>query len=342
MGFLCLRWLANKLACILIHPSQNKLNLIICLSPSFIKITNMAGKQDIDFTYTTLDKIFRISIGETADFSGARYNGDFSMSLGEAQRAKHEFMKDQLNIREGNRVLDMGCGWGPFLKFISGNGVKAIGLTLSDGQYNACKQNGFDVYIKDVRMVTPKDFGTFDAVVSVGAFEHFCSVEDFKAGRQEKIYRDFFETVYNLLPIGGRFYLQTLTFTNKMKGPDTIDINADKNSDAYILALTAKHLPGSYLPIGSEMIIRNAEPFFNLINISSGRQDYIETIRIWRIMLRKFSLRKYALYAKLLLEYIRSKKFRHMVQVFKISPLKVCMERDLMDHYRIVFEKKHL
>ena len=41
----------------------------------------MASKNDIDFTYTTLDKIFRLSIGETADFSGARYNGDFSLSL---------------------------------------------------------------------------------------------------------------------------------------------------------------------------------------------------------------------------------------------------------------------
>jgi cyclopropane-fatty-acyl-phospholipid synthase len=87
------------------------------------------------------------------------------------------------------------------------------------------------------------------------------------------------------------------------------------------------------------MITRNAEPFFNLVNISSGRLDYIETIRVWRKMLRKFSFRKYALYLKLILEYIVDKKFRHMVQVFKISPLKVCLEREIMDHYRIVFEK---
>ncbi len=75
----------------------------------------MAQKQDIDFTYTSLDKIFRRSIGESADFSGARYNGDFSMTLEEAQEAKHQFMAEQLCIRQGSRVLDMGCGWGPFL-----------------------------------------------------------------------------------------------------------------------------------------------------------------------------------------------------------------------------------
>ena len=300
----------------------------------------MAGKKDIDFTYTTLDKIFRLSIGETADFSAARYMGDFSKTLEKAQKDKHEFMTEELFIKEGSKVLDMGCGWGPFLKFMKEKKVNAIGLTLSDGQYEACKKNGFNVYIKDVRTVKPEDFGSFDAIVSVGAFEHFCSLEEYQAGKQEEVYKNFFETVSRLLPSGGRFYLQTMSFSKNMIDPGQMDLNADKNSDAYIVALAAKHLPGSWLPYGSEMITRNAEPFFNLINISSGRLDYIETIRVWRKMLRKFSFRKYALYLKLILEYIVDKKFRHMVQVFRISPLKVCLEREIMDHYRIVFEKK--
>jgi len=301
----------------------------------------MADKTDIDFTYTTLDKIFRLSIGETGDFSGAMYNGDFSMTLEAAQRAKHEFIAHQLGIREGSRVLEMGSGWGPFLKFITEQkGAKAIGLTLSDGQYSACKRKGFDVHIKDCRTVKPADFGTFDAVVSVGAFEHFCSPEEYKAGKQEKIYNDFFETVANLLPNGGRFFLQTMTFTENAPTWESLDIHADKNSAAYLVALIGKHLPGSWLPHGSEMLTRAAAPFFRLINISSGRLDYIETIRVWRKMLRSFSLRKYALYLSLILEFIRSKKFRHMYQVFRISPIKVCFEKNIMEHYRIVFEKK--
>ena len=300
----------------------------------------MAGKQDIDFTYTTLDKIFRVSIGEMADFSAARYMGDFSMPLEKAQTAKHQYMFDQLRMRAGQRVLDMGCGWGPFLKFLKDRNVSGIGLTLSDGQYYACKKNGFDVFIKDVRTVKPADFGLFDAVVSVGAFEHFCSMDEFKAGKQDQVYKDFFETVYNVLKPGGRFYLQTMTFSKNMLDPEKIDLNAERSSDSYILALSAKHLPGSWLPYGSEMILRNADPFFKLIDISSGRLDYIETIRVWRRMLRKFSFRKYALYLKLIMEFIRSRKFRHMLQVFKVSPLKVSLEREMMDHYRIVFEKK--
>lgn len=305
-----------------------------------LKCDGMATKKDIDFTYTTLDEIFRISIGETADFSAAMYNGDFSMTLEEAQRAKHKFIADQLNINEGSRVIEFGCGWGPFLKYLKEERkATGVGLTLSDGQYKSCKKKGFDVHIKDCRTVTPQDFGTFDAVVSVGAFEHFCSIEEYKEGRQEEVYRNFFKTAAGLIPNGGRFYLQTITFTDKMLPHEAFDINAPKDSNEYICALSEKHLPGSWLPYGSEMIIRTAEPYFKLIFISSGRADYIETIKQWRKMLRIFSITKYSLYLLLLVHLLKSKEFRHLIDVFRISPLKVCFERDLMNHYRIVFEK---
>lgn len=300
----------------------------------------MANKDDIDFTYTTTDKIHRLAIGQTLDLSGAMYNGDFSLTLEQAQRKKHEFITENLNIKKGSHVLDMGCGWGPYLNFVSNLGVNATGLTLSEGQCKACLKNGFNVYIKDVRTVVPEDFGMFDAIVSVGAFEHFCSIDDFKEGNQEKIYRNFFETVYNLIPSGGRFYLQTMAFTNNMIELDAFNIHAEKTSNEYICALIEKLFPGSWLPYESDMIIRNAEPFFNVISIDSGRLDYIETILQWRKMFRRFHLMKYLLYAKLILENIFSKKFWHLIYVFKIQPIKVCFEYDLMDHYRIVFEKK--
>jgi cyclopropane-fatty-acyl-phospholipid synthase len=300
----------------------------------------MADKKDIDFTYTVIDKIFRLGIGEMGDFSGARYNGDFSLTLEEAQKAKHQFMCDQLNIGKGTRVLDMGCGWGPFLRYIREKGANGIGLTLSDGQYEACRKNGLDVHIKDVRTVTPGDFGTFDAIVSVGAFEHFCSLEEFMEGKQEKIYRDFFETVYHLLPVGGRFYLQTMTFGKNMVDVKDMDLKADKDSNVYITALVAKYFPGSWLPYGSEMIVRNAEPFFKLVNISSGRLDYIETTNQWRKRIWKFSVKKYLLFLRLLPEVFFNKEFRLKLEVLRSAANKKCFEREIMDHFRIVFEKK--
>ncbi len=300
----------------------------------------MAEKKDLDFTYSVIDKIFRLSIGEMGDFSGAMYNGDFSLTLEEAQQAKHRFMAEQLHIDKGSRVLDMGCGWGPFLMYLKKKGATGIGLTLSDAQYEACKKNGLEVYMKDVRTVSPEVFGTFDAIVSVGAFEHFCSLEEYMEGKQEEIYHNFFQTVYNLLPKGRRFFLQTMTFGKNMVDVKDMDINADKNSNEYITALLAKYFPGSWLPYGSEMIIRNAEPFFKLINISSGRLDYIETTNQWRKRVWKFSFEKYLLFLRLLPEVFFNKDFRLKLEVLRSAANKKCFEREIMDHFRIVFEKK--
>lgn len=300
----------------------------------------MADKTDLDFTYTKLDRIFRLSIGEHGDFSGARYKGDFSLTLEEAQKAKHQFIADQLHINKESRVLDLGCGWGPFVNYITNEvGAECIGLTLSDGQAQACQRNNLNVHIKDCRTVKPTDFGTFDAVVSLGAFEHFCSIEEYKAGKQEEVYRNFFQTVYDLLPVGGRFYLQTMTFSKNMLPYEEIDINAETGSPAHVLALMQEQFPGSWLPYGSEMIEKNIKGKFKTIYKSSGRLDYIQTIGEWRKKFRKFNLRKYGLYLSLLPKYLTDEKFRKQVAIFRISPNRVCFEKEIMDHYRYVFEK---
>ena len=165
----------------------------------------MADKKDLDFTYTTIDKIFRLSMGETGDYSGAKYDGDFSMTLEDAQKAKHQFIADSLNIKKDSRVLDMACGWSPFTRYIvKERGATSIGLTLSMGQAEACQKNGFNVMVKDCRYVKPDDFGTFDAITCIGGLEHFCSVKKWQEGKQEEIYSNFFKTISDLLPKGGR------------------------------------------------------------------------------------------------------------------------------------------
>ncbi|HNP19901.1 MAG TPA: class I SAM-dependent methyltransferase [Fulvivirga sp.] len=300
----------------------------------------MAEQKDLDFTYTTIDKIFRLSMGETGDYSGAKYDGDFSMCLEDAQKEKHRFISDSLNITKGSKVLDMACGWGPFSNYIiKEKGATSLGLTLSEGQAEACKKNGMNVIVQDCRTVKPEDNGTYDAITCIGGLEHFCSIEEWQEGKQEKIYSDFFQTLYNLLPVGGRFYMQTMTFSKNMLEFKDISLDAEKGSPSHVLALMIAEFPGSWLPYGPEMVIKNAEPHFKLISQSSGRLDYIETIKQWRKKFRKFSFKKYWLYLSLVPKFLTDKEFRHQVDVFKISPNKVCFEQEIMDHYRLVFEK---
>ena len=299
----------------------------------------MTDKKDLDYTYTLIDRIFRFCIGQAGDFSGAMYDGDFSLTLEEAQRRKHEFIARNLNIDEGSRVLDMGCGWGPFLKFVKEKGVQGIGLTLSSGQVEACLRNGLEVHLMDCRNASPETLGTFDAIVSLGAFEHHCSKEEWKAGKQNEIYRRYFRVVSNLLKDGKRFYLQTMTFGRNMIPPDQIDIRAPIGSDANICARVERVFPGSWLPSGKEQILEAARPFFRLISISSGRLDYIETLKQWRKKFLGFGVKKYVFYLSLLPRYLTQKELRKRLEIGGKNPHRSCFERELIDHYRFVFEK---
>jgi cyclopropane-fatty-acyl-phospholipid synthase len=299
----------------------------------------MATQQDLDFTYTTIDKIFRLSLGETGDYSGAMYNGDFSMTLEQAQRQKHKFIADSLNVGPGSRVLDMGCGWGPFLNYLRERGADARGVTLSSGQAEACRKNGLAVDVKDCRLITPADYGTFEGISCIGGMEHFCSVEQYQAGQQDQVYADFFAKLNDLLPVGGRFYMQTMVFSKNMIPFEEISLDAPKDSPSYALALMIAQFPGSWLPYGPEQVIRNAQPNFKLVSKSSGRLDYIETIGQWRKRFRAFNAEKYMLYASLLPRLLTNKAFRDLIAVFRVSPNRVCFQQETMDHYRLVFEK---
>jgi cyclopropane-fatty-acyl-phospholipid synthase len=299
----------------------------------------VADQRDLEFTYSLIDRLFRLSLGEMADFSGAKYDGDFSLTLEEAQARKHDYVAEAVGIGPGRRVLDLGCGWGPMLDVVRRRGGTGVGVTLSSAQVEACRKHGLDVHLVDARQLKPDTFGPFDAVVSLGAFEHFCSPEEQAAGEQDDLYRDLFARVASVLPDGGRFYLQTMVFGRNMIPLDEVDIDAPRESDAWYLALLGRQFPGSCLPFGQEQIIKNAEPDFRLVSSSSGRLDYIETIKQWRRRFGEPSLKKTLLKLRLVPRWLTTADFR-LAFTSGVSPNSVCFERDLLDHYRLVFEKQ--
>ena len=298
----------------------------------------MATQREMDFTYGLIDRVFRLSMGETGDFSCAKYDGDFSLSLEEAQKLKHEFLFDQLELAPGKRVLDMGCGWGPVLAYLKGRGVEAIGVTLSKDQAAACARNGLTAYVQDCRTITPETFGRFDAITSLGAFEHFCSREAFEAGQQDVVYNDLFRVAHDLIPEGGRFYLQTMVFGPNMIPPEQIDVNAPRGSVEQALGLMEKQFPGSWLPYGSEQIERNAAPYFRVVWKNSGRLDYIETIAQWGKRFAAPTFKKTLMKLSLVPRYLFDRDFR-LAFASGIPYNRICFESLALDHYRMVLER---
>jgi len=117
-----------------------------------------------------------------------------------------------------------------------------------------------------------------------------------------------------------------------------VSLDAPRESDAWYLALLQKQFPGSFLPFGSEQVIRAAEPSLTLISSMSGRLDYIETIKQWRRRFGESSPRKTLLKLSLVPRWLTSADFR-LAFTSGVSANGVCFERELLEHYRLVFEK---
>lgn len=141
-----------------------------------------------------------------------------------------------------------------------------------------------------------------------------------------------------MLPAGGRLYLQTMVFGPRVVPIDEVSIDAPRDSDAWYLALMQKHFPGSFLPFGQEQVVAAAAPSLRLISSVSGRVDYIETIRQWRQRFAQPSMRKRLTKLRLVPWWRTSADFR-LAFASGVSSNSVCFERELLEHYRLVFEK---
>jgi cyclopropane-fatty-acyl-phospholipid synthase len=124
-------------------------------------------------------------------------------TLDEAQEAKLDLVCKKIGLKKGDRVLDIGCGWGSFLKFAAEKyGARGVGVTVSKEQMDLAKKNveGYDVEIRmqDYRAINETE--KFDHIISLGMFEH--------VGYNN--YRDFFKVAHKNLKDDGLFLLHTI------------------------------------------------------------------------------------------------------------------------------------
>lgn len=122
-------------------------------------------------------------------------------TLQEAQDAKHDLICRKIGLKKGDRVLDIGCGWGSFLKFAAEKyGAEGVGVTISNEQAEYarefCKGLPVEIRIQDYRDVNEK----FDHIISIGMFEHV----------GVKNYRTYFEVANRCLKDDGFFLLHTI------------------------------------------------------------------------------------------------------------------------------------
>lgn len=178
-------------------------------------------------------------------------------SLNEAQLKKFDLICRKLSLKPGMKLLEIGCGWGGFLKYAVQNfGVKATGATISSEQAalakDRCKGLDAEVKLQDYRTLQ----GHFDRIVSIGMFEHV----------GPKNYREFMKMAHRCLNPDGLFLLHTI-------GGNTSDQYSDPWFDKYIF-------PDSVIPSIAQ-IGKSIEGLFKMEDWHNFGPDYDKTLMAW-------------------------------------------------------------
>jgi cyclopropane-fatty-acyl-phospholipid synthase len=127
--------------------------------------------------YNVSNEFFKLFLGEDMTYSCAIFSRG-AKTLEEAQETKLELVCTKLDLKEGQRVLDVGCGWGSFaMHAAERHGVRVVGITLSEPQAELARQRMAERGLSDRVEIRVQDYreaddGPFDAVSSIGMVEH--------------------------------------------------------------------------------------------------------------------------------------------------------------------------
>jgi len=186
---------------------------------------------------------------------------DNAKTLDEAQEAKLDLVCKKLQLERGMTVLDIGCGWGSWVRFAAEHyGVRAVGITLSSDQAEFartnCKGLDIEIRIQDYRTVRE----TFDRIASIGMFEHV----------GPKNYRAFFDIAHSTLRDDGLFLLHT--FATRDPFPNRSHCEVDWIN---------KHIfPGLVVPSMGQ-IGRAVDRRFVIEDVHNFGADYDATLLAW-------------------------------------------------------------
>ena len=201
-------------------------------------------------------------------------DGDDSTPLAEAQQRKLRFHAEAAGVKPGMRVLDVGCGWGAqMLTLLDAYGASAcVGLTLSEEQAAYVRGLGReDIAVKVVNWHDYVPEAPFDAVVSVGAFEHFAHPEQSREERRA-IYRRFFESCLRWTNGRGRLSLQTIAYGTMTPG----EANSFITNDIF---------PAAELPTLEDIAVAS-DGLFRIMRLRDDGMDYSRTCQLWAQRLR--------------------------------------------------------
>jgi len=231
----------------------------------FNRNSRAGSKRNIMAHYDLGNAFYRLWLDPSMSYSSALYRPEDDGSLLSAQAAKYGRILDRLQAKSGERVLEIGCGWGGFAELAVQRGLDVTGLTLSPAQLDWARQR---VPQADLRLQDYRDMRE--------QFDHIVSIEMFEAVG-EQWWPAYFSTVAQALKPGGRAVIQSIVIRDDLfaayrRGTDFIQ--------QYIF-------PGGMLPSPSAFHRAAESRGLRVTDSFAFGRDYARTLAVWRLAFEK-------------------------------------------------------
>ncbi len=232
-----------------------------------------SNQREIQVAYDVSNEFFRLWLDENMHYTSASYlTGD--ETLEQAQLQKCQILYDYAEMRPDKSVLDIGCGWGANLQFLSldKNVKTAHGITLSPEQgreIDERKLPGVTTWVQDFKDFKPAK--KYDALVSIEMIDHLVSPAQAREGQAVQIYRNYFDTVAKWVEPGAYFGFQAILR----------NVVPRRRKDLEDLQFTADVIfPGGLNPRLEELVMA-AHPSWEVVELRTQRECYGKTTAEW-------------------------------------------------------------
>ncbi|KUM03771.1 cyclopropane-fatty-acyl-phospholipid synthase family protein [Chromobacterium subtsugae] len=229
-----------------------------------LRVNSRRGsRRNIHAHYDIGNDFYQLWLDPGWTYSSAWFDGDYRLSLADAQARKYQRICDQLQLRPGMRVLEIGCGWGGFAEHAARLGVAVHGITISDAQLDFARRR---LVNEPLAILEHRDYrdlsGQYDAIVSIEMFEAV----------GERYWRGYFDTLRRCLKPGGQALAQSITIEESRF--ETYRANAD-----FIQTFI---FPGGMLPSRERFLRAARQGGLACRGRLDFGPDYAETLRRWR------------------------------------------------------------
>lgn len=258
-----------ELVCDKLLSTHQKKSIFNFFAKFFINV-KAREKENIEYHYNVPSEFYRLFLGETMGYTCGYYASE-NATMDDAQDEKMDIICRKLKLKNKEKLLDIGCGWGNFAVYAAKHyGVDVTGITLSSEQKKYAEKwiekEGLSHKI-DIKILNYRDLGdqAFDKISCVGMSEH--------VGKDNMVH--FFRTVYRALKKGGLFMQHTITTnTRRKKGYENAFL------DKYMF-------PGGELMFEHDLVQLASSSGFELLNAENFRIHYVKTLNDWIVRMER-------------------------------------------------------